>query len=69
MQRLRACLFAIRSGIGWLHSKRAEVSKYVHWLHACRSAPHFRQVDSKPIDARSSTLSPHLLHRKTTALS
>jgi len=27
---LRACLFTIRAGIGFVHSKRAPGSKYVH---------------------------------------
>jgi hypothetical protein len=30
VQSLRSSLRGIRSGMGWLHSKRLEVSKYVH---------------------------------------
>jgi len=38
---LRSSLRGIRSGMGWVHSKRLEVSKYVHWRQEWSSKPHF----------------------------
>src|SRR5689334_7732531 len=67
VQVFAAFFDGIRAGIGWVHSHRADVSKCVHWLHACSQAPHLRQTDSNPTPSRSSTFSPQCLHRKTTA--
>src|SRR4029077_18503979 len=48
----------MRAGMGFEHSKRAEVSKFEHWLHECSDAPHLRQRASTPIESRSRTRSP-----------
>ena len=69
VQELAACLDAMRSGIGCEHSKRADVSKFPHWLQACSAPPHLRHVAATPIASTSSTFSPQCLQRKTTALS
>ena len=68
-RRWRPSSTAMRAGIGCVHSKRADVSKWEHWLQACSAAPHLRQIASTPIASRSSTFSPQCLQRKTTALS
>src|SRR6266487_2286467 len=65
----RVCFEGIRSGIGWMHSKRADVSKLAHCAQACRSAPHREHIESKRMSSRSRRFSPHDLHANTTALS
>ena len=37
---LRVLFLGIRSGMGWVHSKRAAVSKKAHCLQLCKSALH-----------------------------
>ena len=46
VQELAACFEAMRSVIGCEHSKRADVSKFPHWLQACSAPPHLRHVDA-----------------------
>ena len=66
---LRSFFAGIRTGIGWVHSNFADVSKNVHWAQEWRSAPQRGQVESTRMSSRSRCFSPHDLHAKTTALS
>ena len=64
---IAASFDGIRAGIGWTHSKRAEVSKNGT---GCRRAGACRTCAgrSNPMSSRSMTRSPQCLQRKTTAL-
>jgi hypothetical protein len=62
LHSFRASFFAIRSGMGCIHSNRLPGSKYVHCLHECNSNPHFGHFSPEGIPCKTV---PHCVHRET----